>query len=103
MVTCENIFAYEQNKGNYKLSIIAQLSDHDSARYIIRIEKPEGEKADYMSTLEGLKKFGELLIDLATFAEEKLYAKDTQQLKELLTAENIKTYVKFKKAAKFTK
>lgn len=101
MTTCENVLECETNKGNYKLSIIAQFTK--PVKYIIRIEKPTGETADYISTLEGLKKFGELLIDLHTFAEEKLYAKDIEQLKELLTAENIKTYVKFKKAGQFTK
>jgi len=103
MSICENILACETNKGNYKLSIIAQFTEYSPVLYSIRIEKPNGEKVDFISSLEGFKKFGELLLDLHSFAEEKLYAKDAQQLKELLTAENIKTYVKFKKVAKFSK
>lgn len=57
-----------------------------------------------MSSLEGFKKFGELLLDLNSFAEEKLYAKDDKkQLMELLTADSIRTYVKFKKVGKFSR
>jgi hypothetical protein len=103
MSACENILECETNKGKYKLSIIAQFNDYNPVVYTIRIEKPDGEKADFISSLEGFKRFGQLLLDLHSFAQEKLYAKDTQQLKELLTAENISTYVRFKKAATFKK
>jgi len=99
----ETTLAQEINNGNYKLSIIAQFNKISPITYIIRIEKPTGEKADYITTIKGFKKFGELLLDLHSFAEEKLYAKDPQQLVEVLTAENIKTYVKLKKAVTFTK
>ena len=103
MPNCENILEYETNKGNFKLSIIAQFNDYSPVKYIIRIEKPEGESSDFVSSLEGFKKFGELLLDLHSFSEEKLYAKDLEQMKALLSAENIRTYVKFKKAGSFTK
>jgi hypothetical protein len=100
----ENVLVCETNRGDYKLSIVAEFSDYAPVKYIIRIEKPNGEKADFISSLEGFKKFGELLLALHSFAEEKLYAKDDiEQLKELLTADNIKTYVKFKKVGKFKK
>jgi hypothetical protein len=82
MSKCENILECETNKGNFKLSIIAQFNDYSPVKYIIRIEKPEGERADFVSSLEGFKKFGELLLDLHSFTEEKLYAKDMNQLKE---------------------
>jgi hypothetical protein len=95
----ENILLHEQNKGNYKLQIIAQFTN--PIRYLIRIQKPNGEKSDYASSLEGFKQFGELLLALNKFAEEKLYARNPDHLKELLTAENIKTYVKLKEAANF--
>lgn len=100
--TIENILECETNKGNYKLSIIAQFNNYDSVKYIIRIQKPNGEPSDFVSTIEGFKKFGELLTNLNLFAKEKLYTKDMNQMKELLTSENIKTYVKFKKAGQFT-
>lgn len=103
MSNCENILECEQNKGNYRLSIIAQFKDYGPVVYTIRIEKPDGTKADYISSLEGFRRFGELLLDLHSFAEERLYAKDTRQLKELLTSENIKKYVKFKKLTNYTR
>lgn len=104
MVACENEIICETNRGGFKLSIVAEFSDYGPVKYIIRIEKPNGERADFVSSLKGFKKFGELLLDLNSFAEEKLYAKeDKQQLMELLTVDNIKTYVKFKKAGKFSK
>ncbi len=43
-------------------------------------------------------------MDLHSFAEEKLYAAtDKEKLKEILTAQSIKTYVAFKKVGKFKK
>ena len=100
----ENELMCEKNRGGYKLSIVAEFSDYAPVKYIIRIEKPNGEKADFISSLEGFKEFGELLLALHSFAEEKLYAKeDVEQLKEILTADNIKTFVKFKKVGQFKK
>jgi hypothetical protein len=103
MGTCENTLATENNRGGFTLSIVAEFSDYGPVKYIIRIEKPNGEKADFVSSLDGFKKFGELLLDLHSFAEEKLYAIDKERLKEILTAQNIKTYVAFKKVGKFKK
>ncbi len=104
MSLCENTLASEQNRGGFSLSIVAQFSDYGPVKYIIRIKKPNGEMADFVSSLEGFKKFGELLLDLHSFAEERLYAKDgKEKLKEILTAENIKTYVSFKKVGQFKK
>lgn len=103
MTICENILVTENNRGGFTLSIVAEFSDYGPVKYIIRIEKPNGEKADFVSSLDGFKKFGELLLDLHSFAEEKLYATDKEKLKEILTAQNIKTYVAFKKVGKFKK
>lgn len=99
----ENILVTEKNRGGFCLSIVAEINDYGPVRYIIRIEKPNGESADFVSSLEGFKKFGELLTDLHSFAEEKLYAVDREKLKEVLTAESIKAYVAFKKVGKFKK
>jgi hypothetical protein len=101
--TCENVLEYVSNRGGFKLSIVAQFSENRSVLYIIRLENPEGETIDFISSLEGFKKIGELLLDLYSFAEKRLFAKDPEQLKELLTAESIRTYVKFKKVANFKK
>lgn len=103
MSTCENILATENNRGGFSLSIVAEFSDYSPVKYVIRIQKPNGERADFVSSLDGFRTFGELLLDLHSFAEEKLYATDKEKLKEILTAQNIKTYVAFKKVGKFKK
>jgi hypothetical protein len=103
MPVCENELAREDNKGGFSLSIVAQFNDIGPVKYIIRLGKPNGERADYVSSLDGFKKFGELLLNLHSFADEKLYATDKEKLREILTAESIKTYVAFKKVGKFSK
>jgi hypothetical protein len=103
MSICENILAGEKNRGGFTLLIVAQFSDYGPVKYIIRVEKPNGDVTDFVSSLNGFKKFGELLLDLHSFAEEKLYATDKEKLREILTAENIRTYVAFKKVGKFKK
>jgi hypothetical protein len=100
---CENELLCEKNRGGFSLSIVAEFNDIGPVKYIIRIAKPNGESADFVSSLDGFKKFGELLVDLHSFAEEKLYATNREKLKEILTAESIKTYVAFKKSGTFKK
>lgn len=106
MTINENILLELPNKGGYKLSIVAKFEEGKSVQYIIRVSKPKwkpkGREVDYISTLEGFKNIGELLIDLHHFAQKKLYAIDPNKLKEVLTAENIKNFVKIKKAGKFS-
>ena len=48
MSSCENELACETNRGGYKLSIIAQFGDYGPVKYVIRIEKPQGDKADFV-------------------------------------------------------
>ena len=102
----ENILLHETNRGGYTLSIIAKFVERYPVQYIIRVSKPKtkpkGYKVDYVSTLDGFKNIGELLVDLHHFAQQKLYAKDPVELKKVLTAENIKNFVKLKKAGKFS-
>jgi hypothetical protein len=98
----ENQLATEINSGGFQLSIVAAFADVGSVKYIIRIEKPNWERVDYVGSLEGFKKLGELFLDLHSFAEEKLHADDKGKLRELLTAENIKEYAKFKKVVKIS-
>jgi hypothetical protein len=99
----ENVLLCERNKGNFSLELVARFVEHRPVKYIIRITKPEGDTADYVSSLEGFKNVGELLIALRSFAEEKLYPTDTEELRKVLTAENIKSFAKLKKSGKFIK
>ena len=99
----ENVLLCEKNRGNFSLELVARFVENSLVKYIIRITTPEGIIADYVSSLEGFKKVGELLIALHSFAEEKLYPTNTEELREVLTAESIKSYAKLKKSGKFVK
>jgi hypothetical protein len=99
----ENVLLCEKNRGNFSLELVARFVENSPVKYIIRITTPEGIIADYVSSLEGFKKVGELLIALHSFAEEKLYPTNTEELREVLTAESIKSYAKLKKSGKFVK
>ena len=96
----ENILLKETNKGGYSLSIIAKFEDPFPVQYSIRISKPEGVEVDFVSTLDGFRNIGELLTALHYFAKTKLYPKDRNRLKEVLTAESIKSFAEVLKAAK---
>lgn len=98
----ENILLQETNKGGYRLEVIAKFEDPYPVAYVIRVSTPEGTKVDYISTLDGFKNIGELLTALHYFAQTKLYPKDTAKLKEVLTAESIKSFAEVLKAAKFS-
>jgi len=56
---------------------------------------------DYVSDLEEVKKLGELLLDLSSFATE-LTINDKGKLRELLTARNLIEYRNFKKAVRIS-
>jgi hypothetical protein len=98
----ENQLATEINSGGFQLSIVAAFADSGSVKYIIRIEKPNWDTVDYVSSLEGIKKLGEVLLDLHSFATEKIPVNDTGNLRELLSAKNITEYVKFKKTVEIS-
>jgi len=98
----ENVLLQDANKGGYRLSIIARFEEPFPVQYVIRVSSPEGIEVDYMSTLEGFKKIGELLTALHYFAKTKLYPQDPIRLREVLTAENIKNFAEVLKAAKFS-
>jgi hypothetical protein len=98
----ENKLATEINSGGFQLSVVAAFADCGSVKYIVRIEKPNWDRVDYVGSLEGFKKLGELLLDLHSFVEEKLRVNDKGKLRELLTAEKIKEYAKFKKVVKIS-
>ena len=101
MSISENEILRETNNGGFSLSIIAQFRERSPVCYIIRIAKPEGAKVDFVSTLDGFKNIGDLLVALHDFAGTKLYATDTERLKEVLTGDFIKNFVKFGKSGKF--
>lgn len=69
---CENVLLQETNKGDYRLEIVAKFEDRKPIKYITRITTPDEVKADQVSTLDGFKNFGELLIALHYFAETTL-------------------------------
>ena len=79
----ENQLATEFNSGGFQLSVVAAFADVGSVKYIIRIEKPNWDKVDYVSNLEGLKKLGELFLDLHSFATEKLSDNDRRKTRGL--------------------
>ena len=101
MSTSENILLHEKNQGGYSLAIVAKFQEPYPVSYIIRIATPQGVQADFMSTLDGFKNIGELLMALHYFAETKLYPKDTEKLKEVLTADQIKNFAELLKSGKF--
>ena len=101
MSACENVLLRETNDGGYSLSIIAKFQDPYPVTYIIRVTKPQGAPIDFISTLDGFKNIGELLVALHHFARTKLYPKNTEKLKEVLTADNIKNFAELLKSGKF--
>jgi len=102
MSTCENVLLHEENKGGYSLAIIAKFEEPFPVSYVIRVTTPQGVKVDYISTLEGFKNIGELLMALHYFAETKLYPKNTEKLREVLTADTIKNFAEVLESAKFS-
>jgi hypothetical protein len=97
----------QRNKGNYELSIVARLKGPlvSNVQYMVRLKNPEDETIDFMSTLEGFKELGELLLALHDFCRLPIYAneKHVDKLKELLTAENIKKFAEIIKTSRLGK
>ena len=102
MSVYENVLLEDTNKGGYRLAIMARFEEPFPVQYVIRVSRPDGVEVDYMSTLEGFKNIGELLTALHYFAQTKLYPEDPQRLREVLTAEKIKSFAEVLKAAKFS-
>jgi hypothetical protein len=100
----EIIISEYQNKGGFRLQIIAQIrgAGITNIRYIIRILKPDKTSIDYMTDLNGFMSLGQILLALHEFAKFPLYAnaKSIEKLRELLTEENIKTMSKILKMTK---
>jgi len=97
----------QKNRGKYEFSIIARLKGPSvsNVQYILRLKDPEGNNIDYMTTLDGFKEVGELLLALHYFCKLPVYANEThvEKLKELLTPENIKKFAEIVKASQLGK
>jgi len=102
MSVYENILLEDMNKGGFRLAIIARFEEPFPVQYRIRVSSPDGTEVDYVSTLEGLKNIGELLTAIHYFAQTKLYPQDPEKLREVLTAEKIKSFAEVLKSAKFS-
>lgn len=101
MTICENVLLHEKNAGGYGLAIIAKFQEPYPVSYAIRVTTPQGIQADFISTLEGFKNIGELLLALHHFAGTKLYPRNTEKLREVLTADTIKNFAELLKSGKF--
>lgn len=101
MSTSENELLRETNDGGYSLKIIAKFQEPFPVSYIIRVTPPKGAQVDFVSTLDGFKNIGELLMALHHFAGTKLYPTNTGKLKEVLTADFIKSFAELQKSGKF--
>jgi hypothetical protein len=101
MSASENVLLQEKNNGGYSLEILAKFQEPFPVSYIIRVTTPQGTQVDFISTLDGFKNIGALLTALHYFAETKLYPKNTEKLKEVLTADTIKNFAEVLKSAKF--
>lgn len=93
----DHVVWQEASKSGYRrLSIVARLQGPrvSNVQYMVRLEKGDCEPLDFMLTLDGFKKLGELLIALNNFCKEPIYAseRNVDTLKKLLTSENIKLY-----------
>ena len=105
--TIDHTIWHEQNKGNYKLSVVARLKGHlvSNVQYIVRLADSEDYSIDYMTTLDGFRELGELFLALHDFCKLPIYAneKHVEKLKELLTAENIKKMAEIIKTSRLGK
>ena len=102
MENWENQLATEMNSGGFQISVVAASVGFGSVKYIIRTEKPNWDKVDYVCSLEEIKKLGELLLDLYSFVSERLPVNDKGKLRELLVAKNIMDYARLKKTVKIS-
>lgn len=91
----EHVIFSSQNKGGYRLELIAQLSGPNitNVRYSVRAFNPHtGDSIDYDPSLGDLEEFGALLIALSDFAKLTIYAdsrKRKKWLRKILNPEKI--------------
>jgi hypothetical protein len=98
----ENQLATELNNAGFELSIIAAFCGVGSIKYIMRLVKPNWDSVDFVVSLDGLKKLGELFLNLHSFAQQTLQVNDQGKLRDLLTAKNLSEYSNFKKTIKIS-
>jgi hypothetical protein len=94
----DHVIWQEQNRGDYKISIVARLKGPNlyNVQYMVRLENPNYESIDYMLSLDGFKELGRLCLALNKFCKDPIIADEKQikKLQKLLTVENIQNYVK---------
>ena len=97
----------ERNKGDYEVSVVARLKGPlvSNVQYMLRLKKPDDYTIDYMTTLEGFRKLGELYQALHYFCKLPIYANErhVDKLRELLTPENIKKFAEIIKTSRLDK
>ena len=73
----------EENKGGYRISIVARLGGPGvtNIQYRIRLSEPDNPDfpIDYLPTLDGFQKLGVLLISLRELAKESRYVETPEQ------------------------
>ena len=103
----DHIVWCQQNRGNYEVSVVARLKGPlvSNVQYMVRLKDPEEYTIDYMTTLDGFKELGELLLALHNFCKLPIYAneKHVNKLKKLLTPENIKKFAGIIEASRLRK
>lgn len=96
--TVDHVIWKESNLGNYAISIVARLKSpvFRNVAYLVRLENPQSEKIDFMLTLDGFKKLGELCNALSDFCKQPILTneKDVDALEKILNYDNIINYAK---------
>jgi hypothetical protein len=94
----DHVIWEQSNRGHYRISIVARLKGPNAynVAYMVRLENPEKQSFDFMLTLDGFKEIGELCIALHDFCKDPIFVNETnsEELKRLLTSENIKNYAR---------
>jgi len=100
VATCENVLLKRTNEEHCNLSLIAKFEDTLPVSYVIRVTDPNGRIADYVCGLKCFNVLNELFSTLQYFTEIELYPDDATQLKDVLTAETLKTFAEILKSTK---
>jgi len=107
--TEEKIIFEEENKGGYKLQLIAKLRGYNASNilYVIRIRQPVEMIGDdvcieYVTSVDGFKAFGELCLALSRIVKHPMFVNESniEKIKELLTSDNIKAHAELLKISK---
>jgi hypothetical protein len=96
--TVDHLIWKESNSAHYAISIVARLKSpvFRNVAYLVRLENPQGEAIDFMLTLDGFKKLGELCNALSDFCKQPILTneKEVKALEKSLNYDNIINYAK---------